>query len=191
MNKSFVHLHAHTEYSMLDGAAKINDYLKKVKELNQPAAAMTDHGNLYGALEFVRQAESFGIKPIIGYEAYVTPGSRFERPDRDKNKRYHLTLLAENNIGYQNLVELASKAYLEGFYYKPRVDYELLREHSKGLIALSGCLGGEVAQHLAPDGSREEGNTANEKSFEKALEKAKNYQDIFGKYRHYQPSSQQ
>ena len=185
MSKSFVHLHAHTEYSMLDGAAKINDYLKKVKELNQPAAAITDHGNLYGALEFVRQAETYGIKPIIGYEAYVTPGSRFEKPDRDKNKRYHLTLLAENNIGYQNLVELVSRAYLEGFYYKPRVDYELLREHSEGIIALSGCLGGEVAQHLAPDGSREEGNTANEKSYEKALEKAKNYQDIFGKKNFY------
>ena len=146
MSKSFVHLHAHTEYSMLDGAAKINDYLKKVKELNQPAAAITDHGNLYGALEFVRQAESLDIKPIIGYEAYLTPGSRFDRPDRDKNKRYHLTLLAENNIGYQNLVEIVSKAYLEGFYYKPRVDYELLREHAEGIIALSGCLGGEVAQ---------------------------------------------
>ncbi len=185
MSKSFVHLHAHTEYSMLDGAAKINDYLKKVKKLNQPAAAITDHGNLYGALEFVRQAETHGIKPIIGYEAYLTPGSRFEKPERDKNKRYHLTLLAENNIGYQNLVELVSRAYLEGFYYKPRVDYELLREHSEGLIALSGCLGGEVAQHLAPDGSREEGNTANEKSYEKALEKAKNYQDIFGKKNFY------
>ena len=185
MSKSFVHLHAHTEYSMLDGAAKINDYLKKVKELNQPAAAITDHGNLYGALEFVRQAETYGVKPIIGYEAYLTPGSRFEKPERDKNKRYHLTLLAENNIGYQNLVELVSKAYLEGFYYKPRVDYELLREHSEGIIALSGCLGGEVAQHLAPDGSREEGNTKNEKSYEKALEKAKNYQDIFGKENFY------
>ncbi len=181
MSKSFVHLHAHTEYSMLDGAAKINDYLNKVKELNQPAAAITDHGNLYGALEFVRQAEILDIKPIIGYEAYVTPGSRFDRPERDKNKRYHLTLLAENNIGYQNLVELVSKAYLEGFYYKPRVDYDLLQEHAEGIIALSGCLGGEVAQHLAPDGSREEGNTANEKSYEKALEKAKNYQNIFGK----------
>ena len=180
MSKSFVHLHAHTEYSMLDGAAKINDYLKKVKELNQPAAAITDHGNLYGALEFVRQAEILDIKPIIGYEAYVTPGSRFDRPERDKNKRYHLTLLAENNTGYQNLVELVSKAYLEGFYYKPRVDYDLLKEHADGIIALSGCLGGEVAQQLAPDGSREEGNTANEKSYEKALEKAKNYQNIFG-----------
>ena len=181
MTKSFVHLHAHTEYSMLDGAAKIVDYLKKVKELNQPAAAITDHGNLYGAMEFVQKANDLGIKPIIGYEAYITPGSRFDRPDRENNKRYHLTLLAENNIGYQNLVELVSKAYTEGYYYKPRIDYELLDQHHGGLIALSGCLGGELAQHLAPDGSVEEGNTSNERSFEKALEIAKKYQSIFGK----------
>ncbi len=181
MTKSFVHLHAHTEYSMLDGAAKIVDYLKKVKELNQPAAAITDHGNLYGAMEFVQKANDLGIKPIIGYEAYITPGSRFDRPDRENNKRYHLTLLAENNIGYQNLVELASKSYTEGYYYKPRIDYELLDQHHNGLIALSGCLGGELAQHLAPDGSVEEGNTSNERSFEKALEIAKKYQSIFGK----------
>ena len=181
MTKSFVHLHAHTEYSMLDGAAKIVDYLKKVKDLNQPAAAITDHGNLYGAMEFVQKANDLGIKPIIGYEAYITPGSRFDRPDRENNKRYHLTLLAENNIGYQNLVELVSKAYTEGYYYKPRIDYELLDQHHDGLIALSGCLGGELAQHLAPDGSVEEGNTSNERSFEKALDIAKKYQSIFGK----------
>ena len=181
MTKSFVHLHAHTEYSMLDGAAKIVDYLKKVKELNQPAAAITDHGNLYGAMEFVQKANDLGIKPIIGYEAYITPGSRFDRPDRENNKRYHLTLLAENNIGYQNLVELVSKAYTEGYYYKPRIDYELLDQHHDGLIALSGCLGGELAQHLAPNGSVEEGNTSNERSFEKALDIAKKYQSIFGK----------
>ena len=181
MTKSFVHLHAHTEYSMLDGAAKIVDYLKKVKDLNQPAAAITDHGNLYGAMEFVQKANDLGIKPIIGYEAYITPGSRFDRPDRENNKRYHLTLLAENNIGYQNLVELVSKAYTEGYYYKPRIDYELLDQHHDGLIALSGCLGGELAQHLAPDGSVEEGNTSNERSFKKALDIAKKYQSIFGK----------
>ena len=155
--------------------------LKKVKELNQPAAAITDHGNLYGAMEFVQKANDLGIKPIIGYEAYITPGSRFDRPDRENNKRYHLTLLAENNIGYQNLVELVSKAYTEGYYYKPRIDYELLDQHHDGLIALSGCLGGELAQHLAPDGSVEEGNTSNERSFEKALDIAKKYQSIFGK----------
>ena len=181
MNKSFVHLHAHTEYSMLDGAAKIKDYLKKVSELNQPAAAITDHGNLYGALEFYNEAIKIGIKPIIGYEAYITPTSRFERPERDKNKRYHLTLLAENNEGYQNLVELVSKAYLEGYYYKPRIDYELLEEYSNGLIALSGCLGGEIAQFLAPDGSKEEGNNDAVRSYENALLVAKKYQQIFGK----------
>ncbi len=180
MNKSFVHLHAHTEYSMLDGAAKIKDYLKKVSELNQPAAAITDHGNLYGALEFYNEAIKIGVKPIIGYEAYVTPTSRFERPERDKNKRYHLTLLAENNEGYQNLVELVSKEYLEGYYYKPRIDYELLEEYSTGLIALSGCLGGEIAQFLAPDGSKEEGNNDAVRSYENALLVAKKYQQIFG-----------
>ena len=181
MSKSFVHLHAHTEYSMLDGAAKIQTYINRVKELGQPGAAITDHGNLYGALEFHKVAIKNDINPIIGYEAYVTTESRFERPDRDKNKRYHLTLLAENNEGYWNLVKLASKAYTEGYYYKPRLDYELMREHSKGIIALSGCLGGEIAQHLAPDGSTEEGNSQGERSYEKAFSKASLYQEIFGK----------
>jgi DNA polymerase-3 subunit alpha len=181
MSKSFVHLHAHTEYSMLDGAAKIQTYINRVKELGQPGAAITDHGNLYGALEFHKVAIKNDINPIIGYEAYVTTESRFERPDRDKNKRYHLTLLAENNEGYWNLVKLASKAYTEGYYYKPRLDYELMREHSEGIIALSGCLGGEIAQHLAPDGSTEEGNSQGERSYEKALSKASLYQEIFGK----------
>jgi len=154
---------------MLDGAAKIKDYLTKVKELNQPAAAITDHGNLYGALEFVKVAEEIGVKPIIGYEDYITPGSRFDRHDRQNNKRYHLTLLAENNVGYQNLVELVSKAFIEGYYYKPRIDYELLKQHSEGIIALSGCLGGEIAQSLAPDLTTEEGNSGNEKSYSRAL----------------------
>ena len=185
MSKSFVHLHAHTEYSMLDGAAKIQTYIDRVKELAQPAAAITDHGNLYGALEFYNIAKKNGVKPIIGYEAYITTESRFDRPDRDKNKRFHLTLLAENNEGYWNLVSLASKAFTDGYYYKPRLDYELLREHSKGLIALSGCLGGEIAQHLAPDGSVEEGNNQSERSYQKALDKAVLYQNIFGEENFY------
>ena len=185
MSKSFVHLHAHTEYSMLDGAAKIQTYIDRVKELAQPAAAITDHGNLYGALEFYNIAKKNGVKPIIGYEAYITTESRFERPDRDKNKRFHLTLLAENNEGYWNLVNLASKAFTDGYYYKPRLDYELLREHSKGVIALSGCLGGEIAQHLAPDGSIEEGNNQGERSYQKALDKAVLYQNIFGEENFY------
>jgi len=185
MSKSFVHLHAHTEYSMLDGAAKIETYLDKVKELGQPGAAITDHGNLYGALEFYNSAIDKELIPIIGYEAYVINDSRFERPDRDNNKRYHLTLLAENTIGYWNLVNMASRAFTEGYYYKPRVDYELLKEHSEGIIALSGCLGGEISQFLAPDGSTEEGNKEGEKSYSKALEKAKFYQSIFGEENFY------
>ena len=180
MSKSFVHLHAHTEYSMLDGAAKIDDYLDRVKELNQPGAAITDHGNLYGALEFYHSALKKKLIPIIGYEAYVINDSRFDRPDRENNKRYHLTLLAENTVGYWNLVKMASKAFTEGYYYKPRVDYELLKDHSEGIIALSGCLGGEISQFLAPDGSVEEGNQEGERSFTKALEKARFYQSIFG-----------
>ena len=129
MENSFVHLHAHTEYSMLDGAAKIEPFLNRILELEQPGAAITDHGNLYGALEFYNSAIKKKLKPIIGYEAYVISDSRFERPDRKNNKRYHLTLLAENTEGYWNLVEMASKAFTEGYYYKPRIDYELSLIH--------------------------------------------------------------
>ena len=180
MENSFVHLHAHTEYSMLDGAAKIEPFLNRILELEQPGAAITDHGNLYGALEFYNSAIKKKLKPIIGYEAYVISDSRFERPDRKNNKRYHLTLLAENTVGYWNLVEMASKAFTEGYYYKPRIDYELLKKYSEGIIALSGCLGGEIAQLLAPDGSVEEGNQGQTRSFDDALKKAEFYQSIFG-----------
>ena len=135
MENSFVHLHAHTEYSMLDGAAKIDSFLNRIVELNQPGAAITDHGNLYGALEFYNSAIKKDLIPIIGYEAYVIEGSRFEKPDIDKNKRFHLTLLSENTEGYWNLVEIASKAYTEGYYYKPRVDYDLLKQHSEGTVS--------------------------------------------------------
>ena len=181
MNSSFVHLHAHTEYSMLDGASRINEYIAKVKENKQTAAAITDHGNLYGALEFYQLCKKEEVKPIIGYEAYLTPGSRFEKPSREHNIRYHLTILAETDQGYKNLIELASKAYTEGYYYKPRIDYELLSQYSKGLIGLSGCLGGEVSQLLGPDAVSEEGNIDSERDFEEAVKKAKKYQDIFGK----------
>ncbi|MDA9706240.1 DNA polymerase III subunit alpha [Acidimicrobiaceae bacterium] len=180
MENSFVHLHAHTEYSMLDGAAKIEPFLNRIIELEQPGAAITDHGNLYGALEFYNAAIKKKLKPIIGYEAYVISDSRFERPDRKNNKRYHLTLLAESTVGYWNLVEMASKAFTEGYYYKPRIDYELLKKYSEGIIALSGCLGGEIAQLLAPDGSVEEGNQGQTRSFDDALKKAEFYQSIFG-----------
>ena len=114
MDNSFVHLHAHTEYSMLDGASRINEYISKVKENNQKAAAITDHGNLYGALEFYQLCKKEEVKPIIGYEAYLTPGSRFEKPSREDNIRYHLTILAETDQGYKNLIELPSKPYTEG-----------------------------------------------------------------------------
>ena len=181
MVKSFVHLHSHSEYSMLDGAARLNEYINKVKSNGQTAAAITDHGNLYGALEFYQIAKEVGIQPIIGYEAYLTPGSRFEKPKREDNIRYHLTILAENDVGYQNLIQIASRAYTEGYYYKPRIDMELLKEYSVGLIGLSGCLGGEVAQLLGPDSKSEEGSPDKDRDIDRAIKRAKAYQAIFGK----------
>ncbi|MBT8200503.1 MAG: PHP domain-containing protein, partial [Acidimicrobiia bacterium] len=151
MSDSFAHLHVHTEFSMLDGAARVNDVVARAAELGQPAVAVTDHGVLYGVVDFYRAAKKVGVNPIIGIEAYLTPGSRFDRPPRSEDVRYHMTLLAENQVGYQNLLTLASRAFHEGYYYKPRMDKELLAEHSEGIIATSGCLGGEVAQLLAPD----------------------------------------
>jgi DNA polymerase-3 subunit alpha len=151
----FAHLHQHTQFSLLDGAAKLQDLLKWVKETTpeDPALAMTDHGNLFGALEFYQKATALGVKPIIGYEAYMAAESRFDRK-RGKGLDggyFHLTLLAKDFTGYQNLVRLASRAYLEGFYEKPRIDREILREHSEGLIALSGCLGAEIPQFILQD----------------------------------------
>jgi len=151
----FAHLHQHTQFSLLDGAAKLQDLLKWVKETTpeDPALAMTDHGNLFGAVEFYKKATAMGVKPIIGYEAYVAAESRFDRK-RGKGLDggyFHLTLLAKDFTGYQNLVRLASRAYLEGFYEKPRIDREILREHSEGLIALSGCLGAEIPQFILQD----------------------------------------
>ncbi len=151
----FVHLHQHSQYSLLDGAAKLEDLLLRVKEISPefPALAITDHGNLFGAVEFYKKATSLGVKPILGYEAYVAAESRFDRK-RGKGLDggyFHLTLLAKDFKGYQNLVRLASRAYLEGFYEKPRIDRELLREHHEGLIALSGCLGAEIPQFILQD----------------------------------------
>jgi DNA polymerase-3 subunit alpha len=177
----FAHLHVHTEFSMLDGAARVNDLVKAVAADNQPAVAITDHGVLYGVVDFTRAALDAGVKPIIGIEAYVTPGSRFDRPPRRDDIRYHMTLLAVNNTGYANLMKLASRAYLEGFYYKPRMDVELLSEYHEGLVALSGCLGGHVPQMLAPDASSEEGNVGQVRDYDAAVAAAGMYQDIFGK----------
>ena len=167
----FVHLHCHTQYSLLDGANKVDALLERVKQLKQPAVAMTDHGNMFGAIEFYREAMRQGIKPIIGCEIYVAPASRFERKGVDKgNREYnnHLILLAMNLEGYRNLCKLVTAGYLEGFYYKPRVDKELLREHNRGLIALSACLQGEVAQALSAG------------QIEKAKSAAESYTAIFG-----------
>jgi len=167
----FVHLHCHTEYSLLDGANKVDKLFDRIKALKQPAVAMTDHGNMFGAVEFYREAISHGIKPIIGCEIYVAPTSRFERKGVDKGpKEYnnHLILLAMNQQGYRNLCKLVTLGYMEGFYYKPRIDKELLRELNGGLIALSACLQGEVSQALSA------GN------FEKAKNAAETYAAIFG-----------
>ncbi len=152
----FVHLHLHTQYSLLDGANKLPDVLERAAKLGQPAIAMTDHGNMHGAVEFYQEAKKLGIKPIIGCELYVTPGSRHERKMRTQGGAgtCHLTVLAANKVGYQNLCKLSSLAYREGFYFKPRVDHEILERHSEGLIVLSGCLAGELASATELDDYR-------------------------------------
>lgn len=177
---SFVHLHNHTEYSMLDGAARIEDAVKKAVLDGQPAMAITDHGNMFGVLPFYETARKKGINPIIGIEAYMAGGSRFERPPRrgkvdESNERdakeklyYHIILLAENNQGYKNLIKLSSAAFLEGYYYKPRLDYELLEKYHEGVIATTGCLGGLVLQALARD------------DIKGAYDHASKLKDIFG-----------
>jgi DNA polymerase-3 subunit alpha len=165
----FVHLHLHTEYSLLDGAVRTKDLMKRAVEYGMPAVAMTDHGNLFGAVEFFQNAEKAGIKPIIGCEIYVAPGSMHDKKaSSGKEAAYHFTLLAETDEGYRNLVKLVSAAHLEGFYYKPRVDKELLAKHATGLIALSGCLKGEVNQWLIQGQPQ------------KARETVAQWRDIFG-----------
>jgi DNA polymerase-3 subunit alpha len=166
---------------MLDGAARVLDVVHAAAQDRQPAVAITDHGVMYGVIDFYQAARREGVKPIIGVEAYVTPGSRFDRPPRSRNIRYHLTLLAESETGYRNLMRLVSRSYLEGYYYKPRMDFDLLAEYSEGIIAASGCLGGEVPQLLAPEASQEEGNQGQVRDFDAALTAAARYQDIFGK----------
>ncbi|MGO0121910.1 DNA polymerase III subunit alpha [Desulfothermobacter acidiphilus] len=165
----FVHLHLHTEYSLLDGASRIKDVVRRARELGQRALAITDHGVMYGIVDFYQACQREGIKPILGCEVYVAPRSMSERTPKVDDNPYHLVLLAENEEGYRNLVEVVSRAFLEGFYYKPRVDKYLLAQKSKGLIALSACLAGEVPAHiLAGD-------------LERAAEAASEYQEIFGR----------
>ena len=165
-----VHLHVHSHYSLLDGAAKVEDLVATAERFKMPALAITDHGNMFGAIEFYETALKSGVKPIIGYEAYVAPGSRFDRAASGiKEASFHLTLLAQNHKGYRNLLKLASAAYLEGFYYKPRIDKELLAQHHEGLVALSGCLSSEVC-HLVLSEREEEAATV-----------LRFYRDLFGK----------
>lgn len=167
---SFVHLHTHTEYSLLDGSNKIREYVVRVKELGMNAAAITDHGNMYGAIEFYKEAKRQGIRPIIGCEVYVTPGSRFDRePGQGENRYYHLILLAENNTGYANLMKLVSIGFMEGFYYKPRVDFETIERYHEGLICLSACLAGEVPRYLVHG------------FYEEAKKVAQRYRKLFGR----------
>ncbi|PIU65889.1 MAG: DNA polymerase III subunit alpha, partial [Armatimonadetes bacterium CG07_land_8_20_14_0_80_40_9] len=142
--KGFVHLHTHSEYSLLDGACKLESLIKKAKELKMPALALTDHGAMYGAIEFYSLAQKYNLKPIIGCEVYLSPRRRFDKVAQIDTSPFHLTLLAKDNPGYKNLIKLVTLGYLEGFYYKPRIDKELLREYHQGLIALSGCGKGEI-----------------------------------------------
>jgi len=145
----FTHLHVHTEYSLLDGSCKIKELVSRAQKLGMDSLAITDHGVMYGVIDFYRAAREVGIKPIIGCEVYVAPNSRFDRELGASEDRYHhLVLLAENNIGYTNLSKIVSAGFVEGFYYKPRVDYEILEKYHEGVIALSACLAGEVAKNL-------------------------------------------
>lgn len=166
---SFVHLHVHSHYSLLDGLGKPADIVAKAKKDGSPAVALTDHGVLYGAIEFYKAAKKEGIKPIIGVEAYVATESRFDKIPGPENKPFHLVLLAKNNTGYHNLLKLVSQGHLEGFYYKPRIDFGLLKAHSEGLICLTACLAGEIPRLILQN------------SEEKLIESIKRYQDIFGK----------
>ena len=205
MGDSFTHLHVHTEYSMLDGAARLDELVAAAAADGQPALGITDHGNMYGVLDFYSACRNNGVKPIIGLEAYMAYDQRTERPrmrggqvddgggeaEGGRKAYYHLTLLAENEAGYKNLIQLASRAYLEGYYQKPKIDWQLLDEHHDGVIATSGCLGGHVLQALVPTHIMEKDRIAQgraladsfteEERFDKALKLAGRFQDIFGR----------
>jgi len=169
-HSGFVHLHQHSQYSLLDGACKVPELLKRACELRFPAIALTDHGNMFGAIEFYQEAVKQGVKPIIGIEAYIAPSSRFDKASHGiKDASFHLTILAKNEKGYRNLMKLSTIGYLEGFYYKPRMDKEVLKKYHEGLIGLSGCLKGEVAYYIRNDQMKE------------ATRAIREYQDIFGK----------
>ena len=165
--RDFVHLHVHTEYSLLDGSGKISKLIKRAKELEMKSIAITDHGTMYGAVDFYKEAIDNGIKPIIGCEIYVAEKSMHIKDLQNNNETYHLVLLVKNQKGYENLMKIVSEASINGFYYKPRVDYEFIKDHCEGLIASSACLGGQVSKNLL------RGNK------EKAKETALKYKEIF------------
>ncbi|MBL8028103.1 MAG: PHP domain-containing protein, partial [Fibrobacteres bacterium] len=168
----FVHLHNHSDCSFLDGAIKVKSLVNAAKNAGMPAVAITDHGSLFGLIEFYREAEKAGIKPILGYEAYVAPDSRLKRDYQQGARKYdHLILLAANNEGYKNLMALGTYAYSEGFYHRPRIDKELLRKHSEGLIALSACIQGEISSYIIRN------------DYEGAKRALHEFLDIFGKER--------
>ena len=170
---AFVHLHVHTEYSLLDGACRIGKMMQRVKDMGQTAVAITDHGVMYGVIDFYRAAKAAGVKPIIGCEVYVAPRRMTDRVHGTDNEARHLVLLCENETGYRNLSYMVSKGFLDGFYVKPRIDLELLREHSEGLIALSACLAGEIPRRLRFG------------DYEGAKAHALEMAEIFGKDRYY------
>src|SRR5438552_13576952 len=164
-HSDFVHLHNHSDYSLLDGASPIDRMVQRAAELRMPAVALTDHGALFGAVKFYLEARKAGVKPIVGMEAYVTRG---KRQDRNRDTAHHLVLLAKNEEGFKNLMKLSSLAFLEGFYYKPRVDHEILAQYAEGLIALSACPKGEIASDLLDENQ------------ERAYQTAMAYRDMFG-----------
>ena len=166
---AFTHLHVHTEYSLLDGSSKIKELLPRAKELGMDSLAITDHGVMYGVIDFYKKAKEVGIKPILGCEIYVAPGSRFDREQgRGEDRYYHLVLLAENNQGYKNLMKIVTRGFTEGYYYKPRVDYEVLEKYHEGIIALSACLAGEIPNKILKE------------DFDGARAAANKMRDIFG-----------
>src|SRR5438309_10271269 len=167
MPAPFVHLHCHTDYSLLDGACEISQLMDLAVEQKMPAIAMTDHGNLFGAVEFYNKAKEKGVHPIIGCEVYVAQQGQSVK--NDSNRYNHLVLLCENQEGYRNLIQLVSTGYLDGFYYKPRIDKDLLSRHSKGLIALSACLRGDINEAILAD------------RYEEARRRANEYAELFGK----------
>src|SRR5680860_1492387 len=166
---SFVHLHNHTHYSLLDGLTKIDEMVNFAKEQGSPAIAITDHGNMYGVIEFYQKAKKAGIKPIIGVEAYLASATRFDKNTREDRRSFHLLLLAKNNQGYKNLIKLTSKAHIEGFYYKPRIDWELLKEYHEGIIASSACLAGEIPRLIVAGKLKD------------AEKRIKEYDELFGR----------